>query len=421
MEIQRLKENVAMDEMFNGIKPKNIRSQNLSAVFRLFQKGSPLCVQDITDVTGLSKTTVMKLITSLCEKQLVINMGKGASTDEGGKRPQLYQINTQGKYVIAIQTGRHHIYYKLFDLKCDQISEGSVTVASDIGYEMFLSVIKDCVEKLVAENALNKDAVCSIAVSIPGSIHTDEGILRYYTFHPEWGNEIPIREDLRQKLGLSCCVVVDMPLHFIGIVEKNVASGFSPNASLLYVHENAVCCVFENGVLRTGNAGRIGEVAHIVLDPHSSVRCRCGKQGCFEALVQTKRLVTMASVAAEENPRSLMNAAERLSPEVVFSAAEQGDATAQAVLDEIAGYFAAVICDLAVFTNTDQVTIIGEYYQAGDFFLDSVRRRVHEFMSMFENNSFEIRYTQQDYTRPDLCILGGAFVARQQYYDTIMD
>ena len=83
-------------------KPKNLKQNNSRAVFELLRHGENMTVSEIAERIHLSKTTIKKVFDSLLADGLISMCGKGESTDEGGKKPELYRLNPQFGYVIAI-------------------------------------------------------------------------------------------------------------------------------------------------------------------------------------------------------------------------------------------------------------------------------------------------------------------------------
>ena len=73
-----------------GNKPKNIKSNNQKIVLSLLRSSDALSLSEIAAQVNLSKTTITKIVNALMEKGLVHSIGKGSSTEEGGKRPELF-------------------------------------------------------------------------------------------------------------------------------------------------------------------------------------------------------------------------------------------------------------------------------------------------------------------------------------------
>lgn len=66
-------------------KPRHIKWHNQKLLLSMLRAEEALSISEISAKTSLSKTTVKKILQSLSEDGLVCSVGKGASTEEGGK------------------------------------------------------------------------------------------------------------------------------------------------------------------------------------------------------------------------------------------------------------------------------------------------------------------------------------------------
>lgn len=92
----------------NLLKGRDIRRNNYSLIVEMLLRHEQLEISDISGELNLSKTTVAKLINALVEKQYIIPTEKGASTEEGGKKPQRYCLNAEKSYLIAAMYSVSH-------------------------------------------------------------------------------------------------------------------------------------------------------------------------------------------------------------------------------------------------------------------------------------------------------------------------
>ena len=89
-----------MDDKRSCQKPHEVRIHNQRLILSYLQK-RPTTVKDLSIFTGLSLTSILKAINYLREKGMVVSVGKGDSTGEGGKRPDLYLVNRDYKYAVG--------------------------------------------------------------------------------------------------------------------------------------------------------------------------------------------------------------------------------------------------------------------------------------------------------------------------------
>ena len=69
--------------------PSALKYQNRQQILSCFRDHQEHSVADVVSRTGISKLTVMRAIQFFCGKNILVSSGKGESTEQGGKRPEL--------------------------------------------------------------------------------------------------------------------------------------------------------------------------------------------------------------------------------------------------------------------------------------------------------------------------------------------
>lgn len=117
--------------------------------------------------------------------------------------------------------------------------------------------------------------------------------------------------------------------------------------------------IIAHGDLVRGADGNAAEVGHIALDPQQGRPCACGLRGCVETVVSGPGLVaiTQRLLAAGAHPTRL--AMVDLDAHAVVQAAAEGDALAQAALDEMAAAFTTLVAYILGLLNPARIVIGG--------------------------------------------------------------
>ena len=140
-------------------KPKNIKFHNQRLVLSLMRQNAVISASEIAQRINLSITTVVKILAVLQENGLIKSMGKGSSTDEGGKKPELFAINESYKHVIAIYAGPDFIQAAVTDLNCRVISHHNYPYKVPESLEQSMQDIADCARAAMEENGLQPDGL----------------------------------------------------------------------------------------------------------------------------------------------------------------------------------------------------------------------------------------------------------------------
>src|SRR5271157_6332721 len=102
-----------------GVPIKAHKQNNIRRALTLIRHRDTFSVAEISHAVHLSKTTVKKTIDLLAAMKLVLSAGKGESTEEGGKKPELYRFNRSFGYVISIHVTPDAIIAVTADLAAD--------------------------------------------------------------------------------------------------------------------------------------------------------------------------------------------------------------------------------------------------------------------------------------------------------------
>jgi predicted transcriptional regulator len=121
------------------------KQNNIRGVLALIRSHDTFSVAEISHQIKLSKTTVKKTIDLLTAMKLVVSAGKGESTEEGGKKPELYRFNRNFGYVISLHVTPDAIIAMTADL-CAAIT---CYTRSEVTTERELDFILDLLVEII--------------------------------------------------------------------------------------------------------------------------------------------------------------------------------------------------------------------------------------------------------------------------------
>ena len=121
--------------------------------------------------------------------------------------------------------------------------------------------------------------------------------------------------------------------------------------------------VIDRGRLFLGANGMAAEIGHQVVDRSSNApRCKCGRQGCLEALASGTAIARIARQrAAEPGANSALSrlAVGQITAETVFEMAGQGDALAQEIVETAVQTLAVGLVNTLHLYNPDLLVMGG--------------------------------------------------------------
>lgn len=373
-------------------KPRYIRSHNRRLILSLFYENGILPVSDLVARTGLSKTTIMKIINEFIDEGLICSAGKGESTEEGGKRPELYTYRDDRASLLVMYNG----WLTLTDLHGKTLERRQVIPDFHTkSYSDVVTVLSDQILKLMWERHLKADHLAGIVLAIAGIVDSEQGMVCHAVHSQDWPDQRPIVRDLREALSLDIPVYLENDAAFFGFAElldpknRSVSSIVTISSG---THTGG--CVLRNHTLIHGSSGFVGEFGHITVDPHSDIHCICGGHGCFEVMVNPERLLAASRRSLPETA-----AADRSPDQVnqqirsIFDKASQGDLQACRIVDEAVYWFAILIRAIIVQNDPQLIIIQGIYQYAGPYFIEQLHQAVYSSPLFKARSNLKIRYS----------------------------
>jgi glucokinase len=120
----------------------------------------------------------------------------------------------------------------------------------------------------------------------------------------------------------------------------------------------------------------------MIVDPEGAP-CDCGNLGCLEAMASGSALGRMGRAAAEADPggrlAQLAGHPEKVTGEVVFQAAGEGDPTARELFDRLGFWLGVGIASLVTIFDPELVVIGGGLVHTGDLLLVPARASLERY------------------------------------------
>lgn len=145
--------------------------------------------------------------------------GKGNSTEEGGKKPELFALNGAHRYVISITAGSERIKCALLDLTCKVLDKRSLPYTDGSSYELCMDDISALVLAACEAGKLEEKEICGIAIGFEGIVDAPRGILRFPIHNQAWGRDLPVKEDLQARLPGFTGITINNGSRFAGYAE----------------------------------------------------------------------------------------------------------------------------------------------------------------------------------------------------------
>jgi len=388
------------------------KQNNIRRALDLIRKSDVFSVAGISRAVRLSKTTVKKTIDILAAMGLVLSAGKGESTEEGGKKPELYRFNRNFGFVISIHVTPDSIVAVMTDLTADITCQKKQGAPEDRGLDSILGQLVDLIRGFVAMKASSPEKLVGIVIALPGLADPSRGVSIYSPHYPAWGRDVPLVQLLRDRLGdgYDIPMFIDCVNRYQAIAEreKGVAGGATNFIIIDALNEGLGAGIITHGELVRGSQSLSGEIGHMTLNPVDGPACICGNRGCFEAMVSAKRLRDLIQEGRARGVSSAVFsivAPESIGIETVCDLAVKGDVFCLSLVEEVARWFIVGLGNVIMVNDPELIVIQGLYLRAGSCFLDKLRNGIRHIGLPDVDKKVRIEYSALGEERG---VIGGA-------------
>jgi glucokinase len=267
------------------------------------------------------------------------------------------------KQAIAVDLGGTQIRVGLIDETGTIHKRLAVRTMANTDGDTVTNQITELVAQ--ASGGVDKKAIAGVGVSSPGPIDTDVGVtLGLPTIRGF--DDYPLCDVLSRKLGRDVILENDGISAAIGEWQLGAGKGC---AHVVYVTVSTGIgggVIVDNHVVR-GRRGMAGHVGHMSIVPDGE-KCGCGNLGCLEAYASGPNFTKRAIKAGAGNDAA-----------AVFAAARNGDAVAQALVREQAGYLAQGFVSLLHLYSPDVLIMGGGMSQQFDMLEPMIKHYVNNY------------------------------------------
>jgi predicted NBD/HSP70 family sugar kinase len=329
-----------------------LRRHNLGVVLERLHLGGPVSRSQLTEATGLNRSTIADLIGELGALGLVEE--QAASSNSGPGRPSLMvHPRPDGAVALAIE------------LAVDSIAVATVGLGGHVYHLLRVARPRDhfspeATVKDVASmagpllDALPEGHVLAgVGVAVVGTTRRDDGFIQ---LAPNLGwRDVPVKDLLAAELALEVPIAVANDADLGALAEYRRGAGVGVH-HLLYVSGEVGIGVgaIVDGRPLLGAAGYAGEAGHTLMTPGGQ-RCRCGATGCWETEAGEAALLRLAGLTEADG-----------GIDAVVEAAAAGDQATLAAIRSVGRCLGIGVGDLINLFNPELVVLGGIYERLFD-------------------------------------------------------
>jgi len=210
-------------------------------------------------------------------------------------------------------------------------------------------------------------SIAGVGIGSPGPLDTKTGVV-LLTPNLGWVN-MPLRDRVAAGLGLPATLDNDANCAVFGEWWRGAARGVQHVIGLT-IGTGIGGGIVLNGDVYRGASDIAGEVGHMTIDSTGRL-CKCGNYGCLEAYASGPAIAARATEGIQAGadtslPGYVENDLSKITAQVVYEAAHEGDDFALEVVRDTAKFLGAGVASLINIFNPQVVVICGGVTLAGD-------------------------------------------------------
>jgi len=315
--------------------------------------------------------------------------------------------------VLGVDLGGTKILTVVTNSQGKMLSHDHSITPAPKGHEAVILSILESAHRALEQADVVISELTAIGVGAPGLSNPETGILFTSPNLPGW-RDVPLRDIMQERLGKKTFVINDANAAALGEFYFGAARGIR-NFIYITLSTGIGGGIIIDGKIYSGAIGAAGEVGHMTIDDEGPI-CNCGNRGCWEALASGTALAKEARHRIKEGvATSILEYAEgdveKVTAQVIYSAAEQGDSLAKELIARTGYYVGVGLANLINIFNPELIVIGGGLSNIGDMLLEPAFKVAEEraYMEAFQ----AVRFASAELGR-NSGVLGAAAFALQE-------
>ena len=280
------------------------------------------------------------------------------------------------KYAFGIDVGGTTCKIGFFETNGKLIDKWEIKTNTENNGAAILSDIAQAVDNKLAQEGISKDDVQGVGIGVPGPVKSNGVVNRCVNLG--WGI-VNVEEELGNLTGLKVKAGNDANVAALGEMWQGAAKGCK-DVIMVTLGTGVGGGIIVDGKIVAGAHGAGGEVGHACVDPEEEAVCNCGNHGCLEQMTSATGIVRLAKkyLASHDTPSSLRERGESISAKAVFDALKEGDAAAEAIVQEFSEYLGRALAVFACVVDPEVIVVGGGVSKAGQILIDGVAKYYRE-------------------------------------------
>lgn len=354
------------------------REQNIAKILNCVVNGEEVSSLDIGKETGLSVSTISRVLSLLKEKKIIVNVGKELT--DIGRRPDLLRLNKDFGHIVFLDVFQGGIVSYLADLNNNILNKEEFIFDQDITLNAFKEGITNVYDRLVTKENPRGFPILAAGISIPGVVNEEDNTIsripNIYNF-----NEINLSSFITDILDVPAIICNESCLAAVGL--KIVR--YPEYDNLVYVSFTEPMGigggVILDGKLYKGTNNAAGEIGNMFIDIRNFDE-NYQSPGCMETIAGLGNLYNELLFAIEQGKAQILkglfeaSGRTKLNIDLIEQAITEKDHDTQEIYDRYIKIWAIGIINIVSLFDPRIIIIGGKIKPNNKWTLDKIKQYV---------------------------------------------
>ncbi|GAB6902641.1 ROK family transcriptional regulator [Kineosporia succinea] len=278
------------------------RDHNRGLVLAALQEVSGLTRAELVRTTGLSRTTVLGIVSELLDEGAVVaqDVLHDDAAQGPGRRPQMFSVTRTPGLGLAIDIGNQHLSVALADGSGRIVAHARDEIAISLSARETVARVAKLSRLVVRQGGIGLPECVGVTAGVPEPVNRAGDVARSQA-NARWSGTNPAQL-IARALGEDIRVSVENDVN-LGALGETRFGRYRGEKDVLYVkvsHGVGVGIMVDGRLVR-GSDGLAGEIGHTRVR-EDGVVCPCGNRGCLYTLVTGQYLSSLlATVTGDPN------------------------------------------------------------------------------------------------------------------------
>ena len=325
-------------------------------LFSLVQKTGPVVKTELIVASGLTLSTMNRVLQPLDDKNIICDIGETVSS--GGRKPHLFDVNKTSPLFVGIEISRLFVRVAIVNLKIEIVTSKKVDIDDKMSPDDVLDLAKNTIYDLIKEIGINKKELIAIGVGAVGKLDRKNNIIIKAPDFPETWHDVHVGEVFESEF--DCPVYLDNGANAAIVAEYLFGSGReSEHMAYFHIGTGIRTGVINSHKLIRAINGKDDAVAHMIVDINGR-ECSCGNNGCVEAAASVQAIENkFREEIANGRKTSITTPVDEVRFEEICEAAENNDELAVEIIKEAGVYFGTGLANYISLMNPNTVILSG--------------------------------------------------------------